>query len=388
MKTLYDIPNNVKRVLLRVDLNVPMENGIINDDTRIKAILPTIKFLQQEPRQIFLCSHFGRPKNGYEEQYSLKNIISKLEKILEQKVNFIESSNEIATEPGIYLLENTRFNEGETKNDEKFAQELANFADIYVNDAFSASHRAHSSTHAITKYLPSYIGLAMEQELKALEKALEKPERPLTAIVGGAKVSTKIDLLYNLIEKVDNLIIGGGMANSFLAAKNVNIGSSLCEAEILEKAKNILEKANNLGCEIILPIDLVVATTFKDDAISNIRALTEVKPEEMILDAGPKTVEHIKTIIKNSKTVIWNGPIGAFELKAFSYGTLELAKFVAQQTQEDGLISVAGGGDTVYALAMAGVQNKLTFVSTAGGAFLEWMEGKTLPAIAVLRYNQ
>lgn len=383
-KTIKDIPKNAKRILLRVDLNVPVENGIVNDDTRIKAILPTIKALQQKLCQIILCSHFGRPSNGFEQKYSLQNLIPKLEEVLEQKIYFINSPKDLNAQDAIYLLENTRFNEGETKNSDEFAQELAKYGDIYINDAFSASHRAHSSTQAITKYLPSFMGLALEKELNTLEIALEKPERPLTAIVGGAKVSTKIDLLYNLIEKVDNLIIGGGMANSFLAATNIKIGTSLYEVDVLKKAKEILNKAAKLNCNIILPIDAIVAKKFNVSASTNIRLITDINNDEMILDVGSKTIEKIKSIIDNSKTIIWNGPVGAFELKAFSHGTIAIAKYLAQQTQNKQIISVAGGGDTIYALAMADVCDKFTFVSTAGGAFLEWMEGKNLPAIAAL----
>lgn len=388
MKTLKDIGDKSSTVLLRVDLNVPMEGDVVGDDTRIKSIIPTIEKLQTLPRKIILCSHFGRPKNGNEEKYSLKQIIYKLEEILQQKVIFIETLEDLGEKDGLYLFENTRFNAGEEENSDIFAQYLAKHADIYVNDAFSASHRAHASTVAVTKYLPSYAGLALEKELKALQTSLEKPKRPLTAIVGGAKISTKIDLLYNLIKKTDYLIIGGGMANSFLAANSIDVGASLFEHNILAKAVDILQKAKENNCAVILPIDVVVSKKFSDSAETSIRLVGENKPDEMILDVGPQTIKLYNKIIAKSKTVIWNGPMGAFELKPFSKGTIEVAKFIAQQTELRNIVSVAGGGDTVYALKLANVYNKLNYVSTAGGAFLEWMEGKTLPAIEALQTNK
>lgn len=387
MKTLKDIGDNAKTVLLRVDLNVPMEGDLVSDDTRIISIVPTVEKLQPSQRRIILCSHFGRPKNGREEKYSLKQILPKLEETLQQKIIFIEKLEDLAATAGLYLFENTRFNVGEEENSDIFAQYLAKYVDIYVNDAFSASHRAHASTVAITKYLPSYAGSALEKELKALENCLENPQKPLTAIVGGAKISTKIDLLYNLIKKTDYLIIGGGMANSFLAAQSVNVGASLCEYDILAKTKDILQKAKENNCSVVLPIDVVVSKEVSDKAETLNCLVGENKPDEMILDVGPQTIAFINKIIAKSKTVIWNGPMGAFELSPFSKGTIEVAKFIAQQSEIGNIISVAGGGDTVYALKLSDVYDKLSYVSTAGGAFLEWMEGKTLPAIEALQTN-
>lgn len=385
MKTIRDIDINVKTILLRVDLNVPVENGEVKDSSRLEAIVPTVKALQEVPRRIILCSHFGRPKGEIKEVYSLKQIIPALEQILEQKVIFIKNLSDLSDDNALYLLENTRFNKGEEANDNLYAQILAEPAQAYVNDAFSVAHRAHASTLGITKYLPSYAGLGLVQELKILDYVLKTPERPLTAIIGGAKISTKIDLLYNLVEKVDNLIIGGGMANSFLAAIGVNVGSSLLEKDVVPKAKDILEKAKQNSCSITLPVDVVVTKEFSANAVSCTRSIADIKDDEMILDIGPQTIEHIKDIVAKSKTVLWNGPMGAFEFKLFSKGTISIAKFIALQTKQNKLVSLAGGGDTIYALNLAGVKESLTYVSTAGGAFLTWLEGKAMPAIEALR---
>lgn len=386
IKTLSSLDSSIKRVLVRVDLNVPVKDGKVTDSTRIERIVPTIEALQPANRQIVLLSHFGRPKNGYDEKFSLKQIVPKIEEILKHKVSFISDMevNLDDAKPGIYLLENTRFYDGEESNSSELANKLAKFADVYVNDAFSASHRAHASTTAIANILPSYAGISLEQELSALSAGLDAPQQPLTAIVGGAKISTKIDLLSNLVKKVDNLVIGGGMANTFLAAKGYDVGASLCEHDAIDKAKQIISAAKEHNCNIVLPIDAIVAKEFSNDVATYERDIDAIEISDMILDIGTKSVEKIKQVINQSKTIIWNGPVGAFEVSNFANGTIAIAQLIAKLTKEGHIVSVAGGGDTVYALSVAGVTSALTYVSTAGGAFLEWMEGKTLPAIAVL----
>lgn len=385
-RTLDEIPGEVKRAVVRLDLNVPFSEGRVTDATRIERVKPTIAKLLAKNMQIFMCSHFGRPKGQRQEEYSLKQIIPALEDVLGESVSFIDDIGSAVpvNKSGLFLLENTRFYAGEIENDVEFAKKLASYGDIYVNDAFSASHRAHASIVAIAQLLPAYAGVALCQELAALSTGLEQPARPVTAIVGGAKISTKIDLLYNLIEKVDNLIIGGGMANSFLAAKQLAIGKSLYEPEALERANMILEKAAELGCNIILPIDVVVAYEFAANARHEIMSVNRVPREAMIVDIGPEATKFIIEILAASETLIWNGPMGAFELPPFDKGTTQIAQWVAERTKGGRLLSIAGGGDTICALSKAKVADSFTYVSTAGGAFLEWMEGKTLPGIAAL----
>lgn len=385
-RTLAEIPTTTKRALVRLDLNVPVSGSEIADTTRIERIKPTIDMLLAQDIQIFMCSHFGRPNGKNHKEYSLKQILPALEEILGEEVAFIEDIGspfrDVSTK--LILLENTRFYNGEVANDPIFAKLLASYGDIYVNDAFSASHRTHASICAITEFLPAYAGLALQQELAALTSGLTMPERPLTAIVGGAKISTKIDLLYNLVEKVDNLIVGGGMANSFLAAQDIEIGKSICEFEALDKAKNILQKAKESDCKIILPVDMVVVQKFAAHADNRVATAVDMAKNDIIVDIGPQSVDIIIETIASSATVIWNGPLGAFELAPFDKSTCLVAKAIAKHTQNGGLVSIAGGGDTICAIAMAGVSNKFTYISTAGGAFLEWMEGKTLPGIIKL----
>ncbi len=381
-----------KRVLVRVDFNVPVQNGEISDDTRLRAALPTIEFLRKNCAKIILLSHFGRPKGKFVPDMSLAPVAPALGALLNCKVDFAQDcKGEIANDAvsrlnnsGVLLLENTRFYEGEEKNDAGLAKEIASLGDLYVNDAFSAAHRAHASTEGVTKFLPSYAGFSMAREIDHLEIALGKPERPVMAVVGGAKVSSKIDLLENLVTKVDILAIGGGMANTFLASQGIKIGKSLCENDLLEKAREISAAAQKANCAILLPIDVVVAKEFAPNPPTRTCANTETAEDEMILDAGPKSIAAIAAAMESAKTLIWNGPLGAFETPPFDIATVEAAKTAAALAKAKRLIAVAGGGDTVSALNQAQCSDDFTFISTAGGAFLEWMEGKELPGVKAL----
>lgn len=392
-----DVEN--KRVLVRVDFNVPMKAGQVTDTTRLSAALPTIEHLKRRKAKVILLAHFGRPEGKVVPEESLAPVADALAELMGAPVGFCpdctgeEAEKAIAAmEPGqVLLLENTRFHKGEERRpdggktgDPNFAKALAELGDLYVNDAFSAAHRAHASTAGVAEYLPAYAGLAMEREIDHLVQALEDPKRPVLAVVGGAKVSTKIELLANLVKKVDRLAIGGAMANTFLAAKGLDVGKSLHEPDFADTARSILRGAEEAGCQIILPVDVVIAQEFAENADSRTVPVDEVPAGWMILDAGPETVDALADSVDASKTVIWNGPLGAFETKPFDTATVEAARYVAKRVKENGLIAVAGGGDTVAALNAAGVARDFTFISTAGGAFLEWMEGKTLPGVVVL----
>ena len=388
-KTLDDIDLDGKRVLVRVDINVPMENGKVTDITRIARIAQTVYDIQDAGGKVILMAHYGRPKGKVVEEMSLIHIAPAVADELGVPITFADSDYRDAVKEmqndEVLLLENLRFNPGEEANDMGFAKRLASLCDVYVNDAFSAAHRAHASTHAIATLRPSCAGRLMAQELSALEAALGTPKRPVVAVVGGAKVSTKLGLLGNLVGKVDHLVIGGGMANTFLAAQGINVGQSLCEHDLADTAREILSKAEAAGCEIILPRDIVVAREFKAGADSETVAPDACPADAMILDAGPATVAYIKEVLENAKTLIWNGPLGAFEIEPFNAATNAAAKVAAKLTNSGKLISVAGGGDTVAALNQADAADKFTYISTAGGAFLEWMEGKELPGIAALQ---
>jgi phosphoglycerate kinase len=394
-KTLDDLPADLtgKTVLVRADLNVPMDGAKVTDDTRLRAVLPTVNELAGKGAKVLLLSHFGRPKGEVRPDMSLAQLVQVLSRLIGRPVRFIEdcqgqeAARGIATMlPGnVGVLENTRFHDGEEANDPALAQAMAALGDFYVNDAFSAAHRAHASTEGVAHLLPAYAGRAMERELKALEQALGNPERPVAAVVGGAKVSTKLAVLGHLVGKVDHLIIGGGMANTFLAARGVDVGKSLCEKDLLGEAETIFERAEAAGCTIHLPYDVVVATKFEPDPYgARTVNVHEVAPDEMILDVGPAAVEALSDVLKTCRTLVWNGPLGAFETPPFDAATVALAKTAAALTQDGSLVSVAGGGDTVAALNHAGVADQFTFVSTAGGAFLEWMEGRVLPGVAAL----
>jgi phosphoglycerate kinase len=387
-KTLDDIELAGKVVLTRVDINVPVKDGQVTDDTRIQRIVPTITDILAKGGKPVLVAHFGRPKGQVVPEMSLKVTLPALEAALGQSVTFAADHFQRAIAAmgagDVLLMENIRFFPGEEKNDPALAQELADLADVYCNDAFSAAHRAHASTEGVARLLPSCAGRLMEAELKALEAALGNPARPVVAVVGGAKVSTKLDLLSNLIEKVDTLVIGGGMANTFLAADGLDVGKSLCEHDLAETAREIMKKADTTGCEILLPSDVVVAHEFAEGAEHTTVAATAVPHDTMILDAGADTVARIGTAFEGAKTLIWNGPLGAFEIAPFDRATVAAAKLAAELTDKGQLISVAGGGDTVSALNKAHVAERFTYISTAGGAFLEWMEGKTLPGVAAL----
>ncbi|MEM9206380.1 MAG: phosphoglycerate kinase [Pseudomonadota bacterium] len=388
-KTLDDMDLGGKIVITRVDLNVPVADGKVTDLTRIARIVPTIKDIQAKGGKPVLIAHFGRPNGKFVPEMSLRVTLPALEAALSQSVTFMErpSRAEIeASEPGsVVLVENTRFSAMEEANDPQMAQFLASLGDVYCNDAFSAAHRAHASTEGVAHLLPACAGRLMETELIALERALHDPKRPVVAIVGGAKISTKIELLENLIEKVDCLVIGGGMANTFLFAKGVEVGNSLCERDLADTPRRIMEKAKELGCTILLPEDAVAATEFKANAEHITASVDAIPGDHMILDAGPASGEAVNTWIEKAKTVVWNGPLGAFEIEPFDQATVAAAKFVAERTKAGELLSVAGGGDTVAALAHAEVINDFSYVSTAGGAFLEWMEGKPLPGVEALR---
>ncbi|RWD45425.1 phosphoglycerate kinase [Mesorhizobium sp.] len=393
-KTLHDIGNiNGKRVLVRVDLNVPVADGKVTDATRIERIAPTIAELSGKGAKVILLAHFGRPKDGPSPEFSLEPIAKASAKVLGRSVGFAPdcigdaaASAVAAMNNGdVLLLENTRFYKGEEKNDAAFTEKLAANGDIFVSDAFSAAHRAHSSTEGLAHLLPAFAGRTMQAELDALEKGLGNPVRPVVAIVGGAKVSSKIDLLMNLVKKVDALVIGGGMANTFLAARGTDVGKSLCEHDLAGTAKQIMIEAAEAGCAVILPVDGVVAREFKAGAASETVAISEVPVDGMILDVGEKTVKTVADWIDRAATLVWNGPLGAFEIEPFDRATVAAAKHAAARTKAGKLVSVAGGGDTVAALNHAGVADDFTYVSTAGGAFLEWMEGKPLPGVDVLK---
>ena len=393
-KTLDDMGDLTgKTVLVREDLNVPMQDGAVSDDTRLRAAMPTLLELADRGAKVLILAHFGRPKGQKNPEMSLSLVTRALSGVLGRQVQFIPDCAGEAAAAGIAvmrggdiaILENTRFHAGEEKNDPALADAMAALGDYYVNDAFSAAHRAHASTEGLAHRLPAFAGRSMEKELDALEAALGKPVSPVAAVVGGAKVSTKLDVLQNLVEKVDHLIIGGGMANTFLLARGVNVGKSLCEKDLTDTADAIMDKADEAGCTIHLPYDVVVAKEFAANPPS-VRTCNvhEVADDEMILDVGPAAVEALGDALKNCRTLVWNGPLGAFEIAPFDAATVALAKTAAALTKEGSLTSVAGGGDTVAALNHAGVAGDFTFVSTAGGAFLEWMEGKELPGVAAL----
>jgi phosphoglycerate kinase len=383
--------------LVRVDFNVPMADGpdggrVVSDDTRLRSALPTIKKLQSKGAKVVLLAHFDRPKGKRVPEMSLKPVVQPLADLLGQPVAFAEDcvgpvaeAAVDALQPGgVLLLENLRYHAGEEKNDLDFASALADLGDIYVNDAFSAAHRAHASTEGVARLLPSYAGEAMRRELDALHKALGHPARPVMGIVGGSKVSTKLDLLRHLVTKLDKLAIGGGMANTFLYAQGHDVGASYCEKDLAETARDIIRLAGQNSCKLFLPLDIVVAEKLAPGAAARVRGLGEVDDDERILDAGPETVERLCRAISNSKTLVWNGPLGVFEMPPFDKGTVQAARHAAALAKAGKLVAVAGGGDTVAALNAAGVTEDFTFVSTAGGAFLEWMEGKTLPGVAAL----
>jgi phosphoglycerate kinase len=391
-RTLDRVDVKGRRILLRVDLNVPIENGVVTDATRIQRAAPAITELADKGGKVILLSHFGRPK-GRDPKHSLKPVAAEVARIIKRPVRFAEdcigepAARVVgAMKPGdIVCLENTRFHPGEEKNDPAFVAELAKLGDIWVNDAFSAAHRAHASTEGLGHKLPAYAGRTMQAELEALSQALDHPQRPLAAIVGGAKISTKLDLLGNLLDKVNILIIGGAMANTFLLAQGKGVGKSLVEADLAGTAREIMAKAKATKREIVLPVDAVVAQKFEARAPSRVIDIDKADGADIILDIGPRSVEQVVSVLARSKTLVWNGPFGAFEMEPFDNGTLEVAEAAAELSEAGELVSVAGGGDTVAALNVAGVADRLTYVSTAGGAFLEWLEGKALPGVEVLR---
>ena len=387
-KSLDDMDLEGKRVLTRVDINVPMDGDTVTDTTRIDRIVPTIKDILAKGGTPILLAHFGRPKGQPNPEMSLSRLVPALENAIGQSVTFIERPSremiDALPQDAVVLIENTRFSSMEEANDPKMAQFLATLGDVYCNDAFSAAHRAHASTEGVAHLLPSCAGRLMAAELSALEAALSNPERPVAAVVGGAKVSTKLDLLGNLVGRVDTLIIGGGMANTFLAAQGLDVGKSLCEHDLADTAREIARKAADAGCEILLPRDVVVAREFKAGAASEVVRAEDCPPDAMILDAGPDSVAHIADVLEGSRTLVWNGPLGAFEIEPFDKATVAAARKAAELTRAGKLRSVAGGGDTVAALNHAGVADDFSYVSTAGGAFLEWLEGKTLPGVAAL----
>ncbi|WP_114389800.1 phosphoglycerate kinase [Notoacmeibacter marinus] len=389
-KTLDDLAELTgKRALLRVDINVPMKDGRVTDATRIERVAPTIAELSDRGAKVILLAHFGRPKGKTVSEMSLKPVASAVEEVLDHRVHFAtldQADDAIAkmANGDVLLLENTRFEPGEEKNDPDLATRYAGLGDLYVNDAFSAAHRAHASTEGLAHQLPAYAGRTMQTELEALQKGLGEPVRPVVAIVGGAKVSTKIDLLMNLVKKVDAVVVGGGMANTFLAAKGIDVQASLCEHDLADTAREIEAEAEKASCALVLPVDAVVASEFKAGAPSETVSVDAVPAGQMILDAGPQSVEKIKEWIERANTLIWNGPLGAFEIEPFDTATVAAARYAAERTEMGELVSVAGGGDTVAALNHAGVADEFTYVSTAGGAFLEWMEGKTLPGVKAL----
>jgi phosphoglycerate kinase len=384
-----------RRVLMRVDVNVPMDNGIVTDMTRITRLIPGIRELINKNAKVILLAHFGRPKNGPDQTNSLRPVASAIERALGAPVTFVDdcigsvAKTAISGLPAgsVIMLENTRFYPEEERNDRNFVAALAELGDIYVNDAFSCAHRAHASTEGLAQILPAFAGRTMQAELEALTKALENPIHPVAAVVGGAKVSTKIELLGNLVKKVDVLMIGGGMANTFLAAHNKPVGKSLCEIGMVDLARSIMATARDSGCTIHLPIDVRVAQTFKANAPSHNVATDAVGPEDMILDIGAASIAALSTTLQSVRTLVWNGPFGAFEMEPFDTGTNAMAQAAARLTKAGTLTSVAGGGDTVAALNKAGAAEDFTYISTAGGAFLEWLEGKTLPGVEALRHR-
>jgi phosphoglycerate kinase len=391
--TLKDIDAAGRTILVRADLNVPMAEGRVTDATRIERFAPTAKVLADAGARVVILSHFGRPKGEVKSELSLKSLVGPLGEELGQPVGFlsdcigpmVKSAVAAMTDGEIILLENLRFHAGEEANDPGFAAALAELGDQYVNDAFSCAHRAHASTEGITHKLPSAAGLLMEAELQALGAALEAPKRPVTAVVGGAKISTKLELLGSLVSKVDRLIIGGGMANTFLAAQGVDVAKSLCEHEMADTALEVLAKAKSENCTIYLPVDAVVAREFAANVPTETVSIDAVPSDAMILDVGPDSIRQSFEVIESSATLVWNGPLGAFEIIPFDTGTKAVAQAAARLTRDGSLLSVAGGGDTVAALAAAGVEDQFSYVSTAGGAFLEWLEGKELPGVAALR---
>ena len=392
-RTLDDLGDiKGKRALVRVDLNVPMADGRVTDETRMRALLPTVLELADKGAKILLLAHFGRPKGAKHSEMSVSMVLDALQEVVGREIMFVPEvagdvvaqSVGILADGDIALLENTRFWAGEEKNDPELARAVAANGDFYVNDAFSAAHRAHMSTEGLAHILPAYAGRSMEAELKALEAALGSPEHPVAAVVGGAKVSTKLDVLNNLVKQVDHLIIGGGMANTFLAARGVHVGKSLCEHDLADQANAIMDAADAAGCTVHLPYDVVTSREFRANPPVRTVNVHEVAADEMILDVGPAAVEALADVLKNCRTLVWNGPLGAFEIEPFDAATVSLARTAAALTREGSLVSVAGGGDTVAALAHAGVTQDFTFVSTAGGAFLEWMEGKPLPGVDAL----
>ncbi len=390
-KTLSDLSPRGKRILVRVDLNVPVESGRVTDATRLDRILPTIAELADKGGRVVLLAHFGRPK-GRDPKESLEPVARELAGRLGKPIAFApdcigpdaEAAVAKLKDGDVLCLENTRFHAGEEKNDPAFVEALAKLGDAYVNDAFSAAHRAHASTEGLARKLPAYAGRTMEAELIALDKALDAPKRPVIAIVGGAKVSTKLDLLKNLVHKVDALVIGGGMANTFLHAQGVGIGKSLAEKDLADTARAILDEAGRAGCSIILPVDATVAWHFQANAPHQGYGLDAIPADGMILDVGPQSIERVNAAINDAATLVWNGPLGAFELSPFDTGTMAAARHVAERVKAGKLVAVAGGGDTVAALNQAGVADDFSYVSTAGGAFLEWMEGKELPGVKAL----
>ncbi len=388
-RTLDDIDVAGKRVLVRVDLNVPIANGVVADATRIERVVPTLRELLEKNAAVILLAHFDRPKGKAVPEMSLQPVAPALERILGHPVKFIgtdwQSPPAIDVKPGqCVLLENTRYHPGEEKNDQTFSKLLASLGDIFVNDAFSAAHRAHSSTEGIARFMPAVAGRAMEAELRALEAALGNPQRPLVTVVGGAKISTKLELLGNLTGIANVIVIGGAMANTFLAAQGYPVGKSLCEHDLAKTARDVLETAKAKDCTIILPTDVIVAKEFEANSPSRSAGLDDVVPDDMILDVGPRTIAAIKEALDGARTLVWNGPLGAFELNPFDAATVSCAKHAANLTKSGKLASIAGGGDTVSALNHAGVADDFTYVSTAGGAFLEWLEGKSLPGVKAL----
>ncbi len=389
-RTLDDVNVSGNRVVIRLDLNVPMENGVVTDTTRIDRVVPTLKELLAKGAAVIILAHFDRPKGKVVPEMSLKPVTPALQKALGHKVEFVftdwQTAPTVNAKPGdVILMENTRYHGGEEKNDTGFAKMLGGLGDIFVNDAFSAAHRAHSSTEGIAHVIPAYAGRAMQAELDALTKALEQPKRPVIAIVGGAKVSSKLDLLSNLMKKVEALVIGGAMANTFLYAKGHQVGKSLVEKDLAETARKIMAEAEKASCAIILPVDGIVAHEFKAHAPSHDYGVDGIPHDGMMLDVGPMSIDLVKAAIDNAHTLLWNGPFGAFEMAPFDKATVEVARYAAARTKAGKLISVAGGGDTVAALNHAGVADDFTYISTAGGAFLEWLEGKDLPGVAALK---
>ncbi|PIB24946.1 phosphoglycerate kinase [Amylibacter kogurei] len=393
LRTLDDFDFTGKNVLIRVDVNVPTDNGRVTDLTRLDRIVPTVLEVLKKGGKPILLSHFGRPTRGFDLNLSTQQTVNALSQVLKHRVHFATScigetaQKAVETLPAgdVLLLENTRFHAGEKNNDPEFAAELAKLGDYFVSDTFSTAHRAHASVVGVAELLPSCAGRLMEEEIKQLEAALSKPERPVLAVVGGAKVSSKLELLTNLITPMDTIVIGGGMANTFLAAQGYNVGQSLCEHDLLDTAREILKNAKDANCEIVLPVDIVTSHEFKAYSDNETLAADACPADSMILDAGPKTVELIKSHLDKSKTVIWNGPLGAFEIHPYNAATDAAATHVAALTKAGKLLSVAGGGDTVAALNSSNAGKDFTYISTAGGAFLEWLEGKTLPGVAVLQ---